>query len=180
MKRISLVILLILIAVPGCKKKNDNKYSGTVTIDNELFGSGPYYGYGFSVPTGEKLSTLSNPLNLITLLADFDINYTITKMYFSSSNYNNSFYRFAKYNDESSAIQAFRNLTSFQNPQWTELGDSVQANQIWLYRTSDERYAKIRVISTYSETRVNMPFPYAECTFEWVFQPDGTQTFPGK
>jgi hypothetical protein len=180
MKRISYIILIFVIILTGCKKKDDGKYSGTVTIDNELFGNGPYYAYGFSVTTGEKISTLNNPLDLITLLSDFDVDYAFTKMYFSSSNFSNSFYLFAQFNDESAALQAFRSLTSFQEPQWTELGDSVQANQVWLYRTSDEKYAKIRVISTFNEKRINMIYPYAECTFEWVYQPDGTLTFPGK
>jgi hypothetical protein len=182
MKLLRLFILLLIPALllKGCKKDDKPVYSGTMTIDNVLIGSGPYYGYGFSVPTGKKVSTLDNPLDVITVLEDHDINYNVRKIFFSCSNYLNGFYRYGNYDDAASAEQAFGNLTSFTEPAWKEIGDTVVANQIWLFRTSEEKYAKIRVISTFSEKRADMVFPYAECTFEWVYQPDGTQTFPGK
>jgi hypothetical protein len=72
----------------------------------------------------------------------------------------------------------FYNLTSFTVPEWKVWADSVMPNQIWIYRSGTEHYAKIRIISTVSETRSG--HDYAECTFEWVYQPDGTLTFPGK
>jgi hypothetical protein len=58
------------------------------------------------------------------------------------------------------------------------MGDSIRNNQIWIYRSGSENYSKFRIISTKSEPG-NMR-DYAECTFEWVYQPDGTLTFPGK
>lgn len=179
--RISILLLIPAVFLTGCKKDNKPVYSGTMTIDNELFGSGPYYAYGFSVPTGKKVSTLESPLDLMTVLEDHDVSYNVRKIYFSCSNlYKDAFYRYGSYADAPSAEIAFGNLTAFVMPAWKELGDSVKANQIWLFRTNEDKYAKIRVISTLTEKRTDMVFPYAECTFEWVFQPDGTQTFPGK
>ena len=58
------------------------------------------------------------------------------------------------------------------------MADPVIANQVWVYRTGTETYAKIRIISTVNETRDDLP--YGECTFEWVYQPDGSTTFPVK
>ena len=182
MKILRLLILSLVISVflTSCKKEDKPVYSGTMTIDNVLLGSGPYYGYGFSVPTGKKVSTLESPLDVITVLADPDINYNVKKIYFSCSNFKNAFYKYGSYADAPSAETAFANLTAFVMPAWDELGDSVKANQIWLFRTDEDKYAKIRVISTVAEKRVTQPYAYAECTFEWVFQPDGTQTFPAK
>ena len=37
---------------------------------------------------------------------------------------------------------------------------------------------KIRIVSTVNETRESVP--YGECTFQWVYQPDGSSTFPAK
>jgi hypothetical protein len=180
MKRIILISVGLLVLLTGCIKDGKPMFSGTITIDNILYGAGPYYAKGFSVPTGTLESTLNNPLDLITILEDHDIDYNVRKLYFSTSNYKNSFSLFGNYNNESSASQVFNNLTSFSIPSWVELADSVRANQIWLYKTSSNNYAKIRVISTYTEKRDNMVFPYAECKFEWVYQPNGTTTFPGK
>lgn len=177
---ILLLSLVLAIILTGCKKEDKPVYSGTMTIDNVLLGAGPYYGYGFSVPTGKKVSTLDSPLDVITILEDHDVNYNVRKIFFSCSNFKDAFYRYGSYADAPSAELAFDNLKAFVSPAWKELGDSIKANQVWLFRTNEDKYAKIRVISTFTEKRPDMVFPYAECTFEWVFQPDGTQTFPAK
>ena len=177
MKRIFLSIVILLLLLPGCKKDNNPKLSGTITINNIFYGTGPYYAFGFSIPTGRKVSTLNDPLDVISIMADPDINDNVRKIYFASIGLNYSFYRFGQYSDSVTAIIAFKNLTSFTEPIWTETGDSVKVNQIWLFRTSANKYSKIRVMKTVAEKRAK---PYAECTFEWVYQPDGSLTFPGK
>lgn len=179
MKRLSHIILLVILALPGCKKNDNNRYSGTMTISNEAADQN-YSVYGFSVPTGQKILNLYNQQDVITIQPDFEVDYTVRKLYFAANNLYNSFYLFGKYSNDAAASQAFKNLTSFSSPQWVELGDSVKANQVWLFKTSDEKYAKLRIISTFTEKRTSMPFPYAECTFEWVYQSDGSLTFPGK
>jgi hypothetical protein len=176
MKRISASILLIILLVTGCKKNSGPKLSGTDTINNILYGTGPYYAYGFSVTLGKNISTSTSPLDVITILADIDINNNVRKVGFFTDNYLYSFYRVGQYADSAAASLAFNNLKSFTDPPWSESGDSVRANQIWLYRTSINSYAKLRVISTVGEKRDSKP--YAECTFEWVYQPDGSLTFP--
>jgi len=178
MKKILSAILFLQLILPGCKKDNKPQFSGTITIDNIFYGSGPYYALGFSVTTGGKVSTLNDPPNVISIMADADLNNNVRKIYFTTVGLENSFYKYGEYADASSASLAFQNLTSFTSPLWTEIGDAVIGNQIWIYKTSHDKYAKIRVISTVGEKRNNLP--YAECTFEWVYQPDGSQTFPGK
>lgn len=177
MKRIYLTIVILSLFLPGCKKDNNPKLSGTITIDNILYGSESYYAFGFSVPTGRKVSTLNDPLDVISIMADPDINDNVRKIYFATIGLNNSYHRIGQYADSATAILVFKSLTSFPDPPWTETGDSVRANQVWLFRTSMDKYAKIRVMKTVAEKRDK---PFAECTFEWVYQPDGSQTFPGK
>lgn len=177
MKRIFFIILILSVIVTGCKKDNKPQFSGTITINNVLYGSGPYYALGFSVPDGKKVSTLPDPLNVISILAFPDANDNI-KIYFNTTGPRNSFNIYGQYSDAASASLAFKNLISFADPQWTETADSVKVNQIWLYRTSSDRYAKIRVTNTVAEIRNSKP--YGECTLEWVYQPDGSLTFPGK
>lgn len=179
MRRIYLISAFVLVIMAGCKKDKYPMYSGTMTISNEAVDQN-YSVYGFYVPTGEKLKNLNNQEDLIIIQPDFAVDYTVRKLFFSSNNLNNSFSRYGQYPDAAGATQAFKNLTSFSVPQWKELGDTIKANQIWLYKTSGEKYAKLRIISTFTEKRQSMPFPYAECTFEWVYQPDGSLTFPGK
>jgi hypothetical protein len=178
MRRVFPIILIILVTISGCKKDKTPPDAGTITIDNELSGSGPYYAYGFSVPAGVKVSTLDAPLNVITILEDHDINMVVRKLFFGCENFENSFSKYGEYADGTAAKTAFDLLKTFTVQTWAATGDSVKPDQVWLFRTSDEKYAKIRVISTFTEIRAGMPFPYAECTFEWVYQPDGTKIFP--
>jgi hypothetical protein len=173
---VNIISLIVLTLITSCNKE-ENKTSGTITINNELAGAGPYYGYGFHVPTGMKVSNLNSPQDVITLLTNPIIATEEPTISFTVNNFTDSFIKYGQYSNESAAASAFNNLKSFTTTQWEELADSIKPYQIWLFRCSDEKYAKIRIISTFTENRTGMPFPFAECTFEWVYQPDGTQTF---
>ena len=103
----------------------------------------------------------------------------LTNLILQANNLNNSFYKAGEFADATSAQQAFKNLTSLPVPQsadWTEWAYSIKPNQVWIYRSGTEHYSKFRIISTKSQTGV--PRDFAECTFEWVYQPDGSLTFP--
>jgi hypothetical protein len=179
MKRFLIIILFFLITIPGCRKNDNPKLSGTDTIDNKLYGTGPYYAIGFSFPADKKISTLNSPHDVITINAGVSLDgNTIEKIYLDVQNFNNSFYRFGEYSGAAAAKQAFDNLTNIGDVVWKASGDSVKVNQVWIFRTEASNFAKFRIISTVAEIRQNKP--YAECTFEWVYQPDGSSTFPGK
>ena len=97
-----------------------------------------------------------------------------------SDNLKGSFFNAGEYPDAVSAETVFDNLKSATIPEssWEGLASPLKANQIWIYRTGQDTYAKIRIISLIGELRSGVN--YAECTFEWEYQPDGTLTFPGK
>jgi hypothetical protein len=184
MRKINFIIFILFFTLSCCKKDDSPPLSGTTTIDNILKNtkpdnSGTYYAFGFSVTSGKSVSTLQSPLDVITINADFDINYNVRKIYFATNNFSNSFFRYGVYPDASFAANAFNSLTSFTEPaSWKEIGDSVKINQIWIYKTSTSGFAKLKVTATAAEKRDTKP--YAECTFDWVYQPDGTYTFPKK
>ena len=175
MKRIIVIALITVFVIAGCKKNNSPKLSGTETIDNTLSGTGPYWAMGFSFPLSKKVSTLNSPLDVITINA-FPGNFD--KTYFDAQNFENSFYLFGSYSDGISASLAFKNLVSFSVTQWNATGDAVKPNQIWLFKTSSGTCSKFLIKSTVGEVRNNIPF--VSCTFDWVYQPDGSSTFPGK
>jgi len=172
-KGFAILFMLLSLSV-GCSKKNSAKTSGTVTIDNILYGSGPYYALGFSFSQAKEISTLSNPEPDVTINNDG----TLLNLILQTNNYRNSFYKFGEYQDAGDAKAAFNSLTSVSVQDWIVWADFLKPDQIWIFRTGDEHYAKIRIISTISETRGT--WNYAECTFEWAYQPDGSLTFPGK
>ncbi|MGB4292591.1 MAG: hypothetical protein WBJ37_06875 [Bacteroidales bacterium] len=179
MRPLFLFLVAVAVLLTGCRKEDKPVYSGIMTINNKIVEKSPTYIIeGFHVPTGKKVFDLNNQRDIISVSSAYDVYLNPLKIIFITNNFKNSFYRYGQYNDTKSAEDAFTALTEFTEPVWTDIGDSVRINQIWIYRTSDSRYAKLRIISTILEIRPDMKYPYAECTFEWVFQPDGTKTFP--
>lgn len=179
MKRSVLTGLFIFLLLTSCNKDDSPDTSGTVTINNEASFGNTWFINGFSITTGEKVSTENDPLDVITIMGTKDN--SILKCYFDTRNYISSFFLYGQYDDEATCKGAFKNLVTINLPlQWTSIGDNLKENQIWLFRTSNENYAKIRIISTIVRESTTLTFPYAECTFEWVYQPDGTLTFPAR
>jgi hypothetical protein len=176
MKKSALIILFAGIVICSCKKENAISSSGTVTIDNKIYQSTTYYAYGFSFSKATKVSTLDTPGPDVVIYVNADA--PPNRLTLQAANLNPSFYKLGDYTDGQSASAAFDNLKIVGNYQWTEMADPISANQVWVYRTGTECYAKFRIISTVNEIRNNLP--YGECTFEWVYQPDGSTTFPVK
>ncbi|MFN8240097.1 MAG: hypothetical protein U0X39_05010 [Bacteroidales bacterium] len=177
MKKLAVILLAILI-LPSCKKEKDPVWSGTVTINNILYGSGPYYAKGLSVKTGAIVSTLDGAEDVISVLADANLDNTVRMVYMAVSNFENAFFKYGTYADATAASAAFDGLTSFDQPAWEPWATNLAANQVWLFRTSQDTYAKILVTAATGEKRDDKAF--AECTIKWVYQPDGTLTFPAK
>lgn len=119
---------------------------------------------------------MKNPGPDITIYVNQDN--TPFRLTLQSNNLNPSFFRIGDYADEAAAKTAFDNLKTVPAAQWTDMADPIAPNQVWIYRSGDEKYAKIRIVSTKNEVR--QLIPYGECTFQWVFQPDGSTTFPAK
>lgn len=168
------ILFLLVLMQSSCKKDETIPTKGTVTIDNVRTLAQTYYVYGFLFSQAKKVSTLENPPPDITIDSDG------TNLLLMANNLKNSFYKFGEYNDAASSENAYNNLTSatIPDPAWEGLASPVKANQIWIYRSGTTHYAKFWIVSTISEIRGGKD--YAECTFEWEYQPDGTLTFPGQ
>jgi len=166
--------LAIVFLLTGCDG-NDVPPSGTVTVTNELFGSGPYYAMGFSFDAAELVSTLTEPYD-IDIKAGSLTSGGPVEAFLSANTLEPSFALKGEYATASAAISAFKALTSVGTASYIELAAPLKENQVWVIRTENERYAKIRIIKIDFDPTVP-PF-YASCQFEWVFQPDGSTRFP--
>jgi hypothetical protein len=169
------VILLLSVFLPGsCKKDENTGNSGIATIDNTRSLGQTYYVYGFLFSAAKKVSTLDSPPPDITIDSDG------TNLLLQADNLKDSFYKAGEYNDKASAVTAFNNLTTatISQSEWQGLASPLKENQVWIYRSGTDHYAKFRIISLIAEIRSGNN--YAECTFEWEYQPDGSLTFPGK
>jgi hypothetical protein len=176
MKTATLIFLAVILFLSACTKVESTRTSGTDTIDNTTYQSSTYYVYGFSFSKAKLVPTYPAPgPDILVYVNDGNSPSTLT---FQANNLNPSFYKIGDYADEQSAKTAFDNLKSFSASSWQEMADPIAPNQIWIYRSGAEKYTKIRIISTVNEIR--QLIAYGECTFQWVYQPDGSLTFPGK
>jgi hypothetical protein len=177
MKKYILISFVALFFLPSCRKTNDNPNSGTATINNVL-NLDPvlqdYYSLGFLFSAGKLVSSHETPPPDINILSEG----IFQNLIFEANNLDNSFYKVGQYSNSATAKNVFDTLVSPVVLQWVEWADSLKANQVWLYKSGNEHYSKLRIVSTVSEIRDYRD--YAECTFEWVYQPDGSLTFPGK
>ena len=173
MKR-TIFILPVFLLLFACTKDEPARTSGTDTIDNIIYYSTQYFSYGFSFSEGKQVSQILIPTSDITLVVNKD-NAT-PRLTFQSNNFKPSFFKVGDYPDEASAKAAFDNLKTVSVTVWTDMADPVNTNQVWIYRSGTDTYTKIRIVSTVNEKREGID--YGECTFQWVYQPDGSLTFP--
>ena len=175
MRKRHLIILIFFSILPGCKKTETTRTSGTDTIENTVYqNSQSYYAFGFSFSKAKKISNLLNPGPDITLVVNNEN--TVSRLTLQTNNLDPSFYKVGDYQDETSAISAFKSLKTVNASSWQDMADPVNANQVWIYKSGDGYYTKLRIASIINEIRNSLP--YGECTFEWVYQPDGSLTFP--
>jgi hypothetical protein len=176
MKKSYLIFLILPFLFLSCKKSATPSISGTATINNITYQSTTYYVYGFSFSKAKKVSTLATPGPDILIYVNSDT--PPARLTLQANNLNPSFYKIGDYPDAASASAAFNSLTTVGSYDWAEMADPIAANQVWVYKSGTQTYAKIRIISTVNEERNSLP--YGECTFEWVYQPDGSTNFPSR
>jgi hypothetical protein len=176
MKRHLLILLTIFLVLSGCTKKEKTRTSGIDTIDNTTLFSTTYYQYGFSFSGANLVKTYPGPFD-IAIYVNVDTPGS-PRLTLQSDNLKPSFFKVGDYADEAGAQAAFDNLKTVTVTDWQDMADPINDNQVWIYRSGTTKYTKIRIVSTVNETRSAVP--YGECTFQWVSQPDGSETFPGK
>jgi hypothetical protein len=178
MKKTAFILLAIFSILTGCTKKEPTRTSGIDTIDNITYFSSTttYYNYGFLFSGAKLVATTTTPGPDITIYVNVD-NVT-PRLTLQTNNQTPSFFKFGDFADETTAQAAFNNLNTVSVTQWQYMADPLNDNQVWIYKSGNNNYTKIRIISTINETRQSVP--YGECTFQWVYQPDGSSTFPAK
>jgi hypothetical protein len=174
MKRTLHILLILIILISACTKTEKTRTSGIDTIDNIIHTSTTYFVYGFSFSQAKLVSNLANPgSDIIVYVNNF---VPPARLTLQANNLKPSFFKVGEYADETSAISAFDNLKTVIVTQGTDIADPINANQVWIYKSGSDTYAKIRIVSTINETRQGVA--YGEITFQWVYQPDGSLTFP--
>ncbi len=169
----ALAFMLLLNGCGGDGQQN----SGTITLTSELYDADTYYyALGLSFDEGKAVPTLPDQYRAdITVQAGPVTSGGPVVAYLTANTLTPPFALAGEYASEGDAINAFDGLKSVGSVSWTDLAAPLKANQVWVVKTRDYKYAKLRIIQVTLETN---PLPLATCRLEWVWQPDGTATFP--
>jgi hypothetical protein len=176
MKKTFFLFVTTILVISACTKVEKVPTSGITTIENTIHRPTNPYVFGFSFSTAEIVANNVTPGPDILIFVNTDA--TPYRLTLQADNLKPSFCKIGDYSSEADAIAAFNNLHEAVITRWEEMADPISPNQIWIFRTGSDTYAKIRIISTVNEIRQTVP--YGECKFQWVYQPDGSLTFLGK
>jgi len=179
MKPTSVLLMAGLLVLASCRKDGGEiPTSGIATMDSRLYFNDKtqnYFLYGFDFEKGKTVkyefmvSGAGTDLVLSPLAG-------IDGGYFTSPGNDEAFYMAESFDNPQAAQDYYTGLTLFAAPAFTEWANPLLANQVWIIRTLEDRYAKIWIQSV--ETRNDTEGDYVQVTFAWTFQPDGSTTFP--
>ncbi len=170
--------LAVMLMLAGCEKKDQQKVSGTITLTNELFSADSYYyALGLSFDEAKAVPTLPDQYRAdISLMAGAVSTGGPVVAFLTVNTLKPSFALMGTYGSAGDAKKAFDALKTVGSVSYVDLAAPLEANQIWIVKTRDFKFAKLRIIEVVINTADNPVF--ASCKLEWVWQPDGTATFP--
>jgi len=179
MKRVFLFSALLLFAFSGCEKEKIPDNSGEATLTSDRFLEGSTYSiWGFSFDQREVIKY--NPAGE-GIIPDFFIlpitgtGGQPTGALLDSPNQNKSFSLTAEFNDSSLALQYFNDYKNIIDSNYVSLANPLEKNQVWTFRTTANKFGKILIIEV--KAYVKDSENYAETTFLWEYQPDGSMDF---
>ncbi len=179
MSRYIIIGIFLIAVLHGCKKDDGPRLTGTDTIDNILYSSPSfYYAIGFSFELGEKVKTETTPGQDITVHALISAGGLVTGAKFDTPNLVESFALAGEFDTGQESIEFYESLTEVGNYTWTLNANDLQENQVWVFKTREGNYVKIRIVKVTISDEIDGP--YARVTFRWRIQPDGTATFPAE
>ncbi|MQY78812.1 MAG: hypothetical protein GH151_06410 [Bacteroidetes bacterium] len=180
-KEIIITGLVLILGFAGCKKDEPSIItSGTATLTSTLVLEGSTYSYyGFSFEKGDVLKynpELSDEWPDIVIRPITEPSGDVTGAYLDSPNIiENSFNLTAEFENETSATDFFNNYKTVDVTNFLKLAKPILKYQVWTFKTSKKLFAKLLIVDVQTDLKINTP--YAETTFKWLYQPDGSNEF---
>jgi hypothetical protein len=183
MKLNQLNFLIVAVCIIGCNENNVDSQSGLPsgrsTISTKIIN---FRVIGFSFAKGDTvvISNASSIKSDIMPLVHISSEGGIIGVYMASNILRPTFRLMYESASPDSAKTFFHSLKEFTDSAYSDLAAPVKANQVWIVKTHDDKYAKMMIVNTlaYSDSSSgSVPTPYGEVTFEWVYQPNGERKF---
>lgn len=174
--------LVLLILMSGCGEENESTpTTGEVTITSELILEGDTYTFnGFSFGLGKVVycnpQSCKNPPDLI-VIPDNSAEEIIAYLEVLNNVQEKPLLALAgEFPDWSSSVDFFDNYKQIADSlTYTYWAKPALENQVWIVKTLSGQYGKIAIKEVL--TYLNGTKPYAETTFRWAYQPNGSTLF---
>ncbi|RLD36677.1 MAG: hypothetical protein DRI73_00225 [Bacteroidetes bacterium] len=180
MKKTIFILILAAIIINGCNKNDNDKTSGENSLNSELILSGQTYSIqGFSFESGSVI--LYNPASSTSIpdifaLPDTDPQNNEVTAYLDTENPFESFALAGTFPTSGEALDFYNNYKEVKVSTYVSFAKPVLENQVWVFKTRNNKYAKMLIMKV--NTSIKNQEPYAEVTFKWAYQPDGSTIFP--
>lgn len=173
------MVFLLLLSLICCKKEEKAKLTGEAVISTRLYGTGPYYTNGFSFSTGKNHPYPGTSGVRIDLVAQAvtDLQGNLTGVMLGSPDNDKAFFTNNTFSSLAEAESFFSGYTEVGPVAFSALSDTIQPFQVITFRSVVPTYAKM-LITSLKFFRGDQTGQYAEVSFRWVYQPDGSTTFP--
>ena len=174
--------ILVLLIITGCNDENNTTpNSGEATITSELILEGSTYTFnGFSFGQGKVI--FYNPASgnmapdLVVIPDNSGPEIIAILQILNNVQEKQLMSLVAEFEDFSSAENFFNSYSEISDTlSYRVWAKPTLENQIWIIKTLSSNFAKILIKDVL--TYLDGTKPYAEVTFKWVYQPDGSMIF---
>jgi len=181
MKKIVWLWIGCFILVTGCDEDGSTPTTGEVTITSELILEGDTYTFnGFSFESGKVVycnpQSCKHPPDLI-VIPDNSGEEMVAYLEILNNVQEKPLMALAgEFADWNSAVDFFDNYKQIADSlTYTYWAKPALEYQIWIVKTLSGKYGKIVIKDVL--TYLNGTTPYAEITFKWAYQPNGSTLF---
>ena len=172
-----MILALSLVLHSGCQKTNQ-EYRGDVMLSSAFnFEDASVYGYNFELGKRLRYPSVGEPLPDIIVdryrLLDGSV-----KPGFTSPANTNGFALAGAFDDLDESQDFFENelLTFDENAEFSPSSDTVREFQVWVLKTTLNKYVKLHVREI--RTIDDVTGKFNEVMTDYYYQPNGTANFP--
>lgn len=179
MEKILIICVVFLLVLPACEKEESPPSDkGDITVSSEIFGSTVYYVNGYSFEEEKFIPNLnSKGTPDIVCQNVLDKTGSVIGMMISAFGVSSfGFYKNFESRSFTEAEEFFSGYKTVEVEQFYPLSDTIQAGQVYTFRTTKKNYVKILV----KDVRIKNDSPlsdYVEADIRYYIQRDGAEVF---
>lgn len=172
-----IVAIFSVLFLFACEQTNKDTRGQVVISSAFNFEDASVFGYNFELDKHTRYPSVGEPLPDV-IVDQFRLLDGTVKPGFTSPANTNGFALAGEFNTLKESLDFYENeLDSFDiNADFSPSSDTVREFQVWVLKTTLNKYAKLHVREIWTED--DAAGQYIEVMVDYYYQPDGSATFP--